>query len=84
MSYGIDGATGEEEPGYSAHDFLLPPRGMESLEAGLACRRRGTLIPVPGWLESFLDRAPALRSSGFSFHLDRRSFLLGYTLDLSI
>jgi len=76
------GMAGTEEPADGR--LLLLPRGIESLAAGMACRERETLIPVPDWLDSFLDRAPALRGSGVSFHFDRRSFLLGYTLDLSI
>lgn len=81
---GIDGATDEEVTGNPDRDSMLLPRGIESLASGMACRDRGTLISVPEWLDSFLDRAPSLRGSGFSFHLDRRSFLLGYSLDLSI
>lgn len=80
----LRGEGGDAARTDSAACDLLLPRGIESLAAGLACRERGALIPVPEWLDSFLDRAPALRGSGVSFHFDRRSFLLGYTLDLSI
>lgn len=78
----LPGMTGRDESTDCTPNLL--PRGIESLAAGLACRERETLIQVPEWLDSFLDRAPALRGSGVSFHFDRRSFLLGYTLDLSI
>lgn len=85
MSSGMDGATDEAETGYHPdRDALLLPRGMESLASGIVCRDRANLISVPEWLDSFLDRAPSLGVSGISFQIDRRSFLLGYTLDLSI
>ncbi len=81
---GIGGAMSAEETRCPDREAMLLPRGIESMAAGLECRDRETLISIPEWLDSFLDRAPSLRGSGFSLHLDRRSFVLGYSLDLSI
>lgn len=80
----IDPATDGEETGRHGREAMLFPRGIESMVAGPASRDRRPLISIPEWLDSFLDRAPSLRGTGLSLRLDRRSFVLGYSLELSI
>lgn len=80
----IDAVMDGEETCCPGREAMLFPRGIESMAAGPASRDRKALISIPEWLDSFLDRAPSLRGTGLSLRLDRRSFVLGYSLDLSI